>query len=168
MAGSNFSIINGADGVTKIPVSTPANDTNGNTVVAHLAMTEVAGVATPISATNPAPVVITNLPASPIFAATPTAASALVAKASPGSLLGATATSTASGYLVAIDAAAVPAPGGTLTPKHVDAVGAGGTGGFALPVGVSEPFANGITVLFSSTVFTYTPSATAFISVIAQ
>lgn len=168
MPGSNFSVINGADGVTKIPISTPANDTNGNTVVAHLAMTNVAGVATPISAANPAPVSITNLPSSPIFSATATAASALVAKGSPGGLLGATATSTASGYLLAIDAAAVPAPGATLTPKHVDAVGAGGTGGFSLPTGVSEPFANGIIMLFSTTVFTYTPSATAFISVIAQ
>ena len=56
MAGSNFSIVNGIDGVTKVPIATPANDINGNTVVGHLAMTPVAGIATAVSATNPLPV----------------------------------------------------------------------------------------------------------------
>ncbi len=70
MPGSNFSIINGADGVSKVPVSSPVNDTNGNTVVAHLGMTSVAGVATPISTLNPAPVSVTNFPATQAISAT--------------------------------------------------------------------------------------------------
>ncbi len=56
MAGSNFSIVNGVDGTSKVSISTPANDVNGNTVVGHLAMTPVAGVATPVGPANPLPV----------------------------------------------------------------------------------------------------------------
>ncbi len=168
MPGSNFSIINGADGVTKIPVSTPANDSAGNTVVAHMAMINVSGVATPVSAANPAPVSITNLPSSPTFPVTSVPASSLVAKAGPGSLYGATATSTAGGYLLVLDAAVIPSSGAPVTPKHVVAVGAGGTSGIAMPFGVSEPFVNGIVLLFSTAPFSYAPSATAFLSGIVQ
>jgi hypothetical protein len=53
MAGSDFSIVNGADGVTKVPIATPAKDANGNTVVGHTAMTVVSGVAIPIGPAAP-------------------------------------------------------------------------------------------------------------------
>ena len=62
MSGSNFSIINGSDGVMKVPISTPANDVNGNTVVGHLIMTPVAGVATPVDTTHPLSVGVASLP----------------------------------------------------------------------------------------------------------
>lgn len=62
MAGSNFSIVNGSDGVTKVPISTPANDANGNSVVGHLIMTAISGVATPVDATHPMWVAAANLP----------------------------------------------------------------------------------------------------------
>jgi hypothetical protein len=61
-AGSNLSVVNGSDGTTKVPISTPVNDTNGNTVVAHLGMTVASGVATPTSAANPLPVAAASLP----------------------------------------------------------------------------------------------------------
>src|SRR4051794_30467330 len=61
-AGSNLSVVNGSDGTTKVPISTPVNDTNGNTVVAHLGMTMASGVATPTSAANPVPVAAASLP----------------------------------------------------------------------------------------------------------
>ncbi|MDT7953452.1 MAG: hypothetical protein RQ966_18270 [Acetobacteraceae bacterium] len=56
MPGSNFSIINSADNVTVIPISTPSNDTNGNTVVGHLGMFVSGGVAVPVDASHPLPV----------------------------------------------------------------------------------------------------------------
>ncbi len=62
MAGSNFSIVNGSDGVSKVPISTPANDANGNSVVGHLIMTAISGVATPVDATHPMAVAASSLP----------------------------------------------------------------------------------------------------------
>jgi hypothetical protein len=57
MPGSNLSVITAVDGTTKVPISTPVNDTNGNTVVGHLTMINVAGIATPVSALAPEPVI---------------------------------------------------------------------------------------------------------------
>ena len=60
MTGTNFSVISGVDGTTKVPISTPFNDANGNTVVGHLDMLNVGGVAVPVSSTNPLPAVDSN------------------------------------------------------------------------------------------------------------
>lgn len=62
MSGSNFSIINGFDGMSKIAISTPANDASGNTVVGHLIMTSIAGVATPVDPNHPLAVTAASLP----------------------------------------------------------------------------------------------------------
>lgn len=77
MAGSNFSIINGSDGVSKVPIST-SNDANGNTVVGHVVMTSISGVATPIDATHPLAMTAAALPL-PTGAATDTTLAGMAA-----------------------------------------------------------------------------------------
>ena len=75
MPASNFSIVSGTDGITKVPIST-ANDVNGYTVVGHLVMAAVAGLATPVDATHPLPVAAAALPL-PAGAATDASLSSL-------------------------------------------------------------------------------------------
>jgi hypothetical protein len=79
MPGSNFSIINGVDGLSKIPISTLANDANGNTVVGHLIMASIAGVATPVDSNHPLSVSVSALPL-PAGAATDASLAAISAK----------------------------------------------------------------------------------------
>lgn len=79
MPGSNFSIVNGFDGVSKVSIATPANDVNGHTVVGHLIMVPVAGIATPVDANHPLSVAASSLPL-PAGAATDAALVGIAAK----------------------------------------------------------------------------------------
>ncbi len=112
MAASNFSIVNGADGSSKIPISTPVNDASGNTVVAHLGMVNVGGVATPVSASNPEPVTVTNFPA------TQTVAGAVSVGNLPAIVSTGTPLPVADAQSAAFQGVASVTPGSTVSPQR--------------------------------------------------
>ncbi len=66
MTGSNFGVVDAnvtaPTGVPVVPISTPANDANGNTVPAHMTMFQVGSVAEAVSAASPLPVASTPEP----------------------------------------------------------------------------------------------------------
>jgi hypothetical protein len=80
--------------------------------------------------------------------------------------MSATAGGTA-GFLIAIDAAAVPTSGAALTGIHqVQAVAASATENITL--GIPDDFVTGVVVIFSSSTTTYTPVVAAWIGGQAQ
>ena len=109
------------------------------------------------------------VPPSPSFIQTSALASNLVLKAAPGSLYACyVTTGSTPGWLMLFDAIAAPS-NGTVTPKDCIYCPANATTEIELPFLTAEPFATGITALFSSTgPFTLTASSTAFIKGIVQ
>ncbi|MDT7951707.1 MAG: hypothetical protein RQ966_09400 [Acetobacteraceae bacterium] len=109
------------------------------------------------------------VPPSPTFVQTTAIAASLVLKSAPGSLYACYATTgSVAGWLMLFDATAVPA-NGSVAPKECIYCPANATTEVELPFLTAEPFATGITAVFSSTgPFTLTASSTAFIKGIVQ
>ena len=90
-------------------------------------------------------------------------ASSLVLKAAPGNLYDASATSTAAGDLVLINATAAPSSGSSIAPVDCQPVPANGQGGIVYP-DIPEVFTIGVVALFTTGgCLTYTPSTAAFL-----
>ena len=137
-------------------------DRQGGTVKTQVVQLDFGGVSA-----NPESLVSTGnpLPVSPPALAaqvTSAVASALVLKASAGSLCSLVASTTAAGWIMLFDATSAPADG-TVAPKWAYPLSAGGALNMAWPNPLS--FATGITAVFSTTgPFTKLASTTAYIS----
>lgn len=109
------------------------------------------------------------VPPSPTFVQTASLASNLVLKTAAGSLYACyVTTNSTAGWMMLFDAIAAPA-NGTVTPKNCIYCPANATTEIELPFLTAEPFATGITAVFSSTgPFTLTASSTVFIKGIVQ
>lgn len=109
------------------------------------------------------------VPPSPTFTQTSALASNLVLKAAAGSLYACyVTTSSTPGWMMLFDATGAPA-NGTVMPKNCIYCPANATTEIELPFLTAEPFATGITAVFSSTgPFTLTASSSVFMKGIVQ
>lgn len=94
----------------------------------------------------------------------------LVAKASAGSLFGVLAvnTSATAGFLVVINAAAVPAAAAAIAPQECVPLAANSSAAVSYGSGPADAYGTGIVVLLSTSCATYTAGPTGFIKARVQ